>query len=60
MFDLSKSKLLDKKFVVGTMGNISPVKNYEFMIEIARLANRADKNIFFLVGGSFLSSQKKI
>ena len=50
---------LNNKFIVGTMGNISPIKNYEFMIDVAFRANKVDNEIFFLIGGAFLNSQKK-
>lgn len=50
---------LNNKFIVGTMGNISPVKNYEFMIDVALTAKKVDNEIFFLIGGAFLNSQKE-
>lgn len=58
-FNKSNYKQLNEKFIVGSVGNISPVKNYEFMVEIAKLAYETDKSIFFLIGGAHLNSQKK-
>ena len=53
------SKNTNKNFIVGSIGNISPIKNYEYMIEIAILAKNDNQNITFIIGGTILDSQKK-
>lgn len=49
----------NENFIVGSLGNISPIKNFNFMIEIACLAKRDKQNITFLNAGAILSSQKR-
>jgi glycosyltransferase involved in cell wall biosynthesis len=43
--------LSDHALVVGHVGNFSPVKNYGFLIELAREAIRRDPRVYFLLVG---------
>lgn len=49
----------NENLIVGSLGNISPVKNFNFMIDIACLAKKDNQNITFVNAGAILSSQKR-
>ena len=49
----------NENLIVGSLGNISPIKNFNFMIDIACLAKKNNQNITFVNAGAILSSQKR-
>lgn len=49
----------NENLIVGSLGNISPVKNFNFMIDIACLAKKYNQNITFVNAGAILSTQKR-
>lgn len=51
-------KKISENLIVGSLGNISPIKNFDLMIDIACLAKRNNQKITFLNAGAILSSQK--
>ena len=40
-----------KKFVIGTCGRLTPVKNFKFFIEIAAKISNINKKILFIIAG---------
>ena len=49
----------EKKIIIGTVANVSPVKDLTFFIETAEKLSSYSKEIVFLVVGSVHNSQKK-
>ncbi|CAN1593331.1 RfaG Glycosyltransferase [Candidatus Pelagibacterales bacterium] len=55
----SLQKILNKKIVIGTIANISPVKNLISLLKSAKQLSSYANKIIFIVVGSVYESQKK-
>ena len=55
-----KSFMKEKKIIIGTVANVSPVKGLSFLLKIVKNLSSLSEKIVFIVVGSVHSTQKKI
>ena len=53
-----KRNIEKKKIIIGTVANVSPVKDFKFFIKIAQKLSQLSSKVIFIVVGSVHNSQK--
>ena len=54
-----KSNIQEKKIIIGTVANVSPVKDFKFFLKVAQELSLYSNKLMFIVVGSVHNSQKK-